>query len=264
MPYNNLFWIGAGVLGVIGFVLVFYYYRTKKLLEEMWSVDTYEHRELERMCSGGFNATVEVQGEVSCDEPVVSLAAGVACCWYNTVVEREERSTHTSTDSKGRTTTSTHYSWNSEMDVTNSALCKVTDKTGSTLVDPTRAEIDAETLCSEVVYSQLPWFDGVRMSDTGKYRIREKAFLPQGYAFVLGRAKDTPSGVLISCPEEGYADSKARYFIISRKTEKELTVSKQKTQKAYFWGAILTLSIAAYLVMIALGVVMSPMMWRCW
>lgn len=67
--------IAGGIALVLAAVLLWYYNRSKKLLDEMWAVDTYDARELRRMCSGGFRATVEVQGNVTCDKPVTAPAS---------------------------------------------------------------------------------------------------------------------------------------------------------------------------------------------
>lgn len=40
----------------------------------MWAVDTYDAKDLKRLVKGGFEATVEVQGTASCENPIVSLA----------------------------------------------------------------------------------------------------------------------------------------------------------------------------------------------
>lgn len=255
MQDSTLYWIGTGVFAIIGCVLVYYYQRTKGLLDEIWAVDTYEAKELARMCTDGFEATVEVQGEVSCDEPLISLAAEVPCCWYNTRVEREVRKTETHTDSDGKTHTETRYEWETEMNVTNAAVFNVTDKTGVTRVYPAGAEIDSESVCSTVVYEYLPWFEGVLMSDTGKYRINESAFRPYGYAFVLGRAQADQGGVLITKPKEGYAESKAKYFIVSRMSEQELTQAKQRAQTAYFWFSIASFVAAAAVGLMGAGII---------
>jgi hypothetical protein len=115
-------------------------------------------------------------------------------------------------------------------------------------VDPTEARIDLETLSDEQVSHREPWFEGsVGHSDTGLYKVLERAFLPKGNVYVLGRASDTEDGVaLIRLPEKGYMDPKKKFFVISRKSEKELTRSKQKKARWLFWLSVAFLSIAIY------------------
>lgn len=248
----------GGVLLIVCLACVWKYVSAKRLLDEMWAVDTYEAKELRRMCSGGFDATVEVQGTVTCDQPLVSLAANVPCCWFHTTVEREERKTRTvtETDSRGnrRTRTETYYEWQTDFSESFSTLFKVHDPTGYALVDPTNADIDAETVYSRVIMHREPWFLGrVWLSDTGKYRITEKAFLPQGFVYVLGQASSRDGEVLIRYPSKGYLDPKRKLFVISRKSEEELTRAKQSTASVCFWFAIVALLGAAVCVFLYLS-----------
>lgn len=240
-------------LAVAGFnilaALIFYFCRrnAKHLLDELWAVDTYDAKELRRMCRGGFDATVKVAGEVSCDSPVTALASGIRCCWFRTVVEREVRRTRTvtETDSRGRRTsrTETYYEWETALDVTGTSVFKVTDDTGYTLVDPEGADIDTERVVSKVVRGREPWFGTtVPLSATGSYRITEHVFRSSGRAFVLGRASCRNDAAIIRKPDRGYLDPKRRYFIISRKSEKELTRSKHIYAAVCYWGLLISLA----------------------
>jgi len=241
---------------VAGLICFYFYNKNKKLLEEMWAVDTYSAKNLRRLVKGDFEATVEVQGTVSCEKPVVSMAANIPCCYYHTSVERQDRRTRTVTSGSGssrRTRTETYYVWVEEMDEKISTLFEVRDETGDTLVDPTRASIDTEKVVDEIVRHKEPWFEQrVRNSDTGKYRIRESVVKPEGFVYVLGQASATKEGgALIQYPKKGYMDLKKKFFIISRKSEKELTRKKQRvgqvlmTISAIFFLAVLY-SLLAY------------------
>ena len=95
MQPEHLLIIGGFSLAA-GLICFFFYRKNKKLLEEMWAVDTYSAKDLRRLVKGDFEATVEVQGTVSCENPIVSLAANIPCCYYHTSVERQDRvSRHT-------------------------------------------------------------------------------------------------------------------------------------------------------------------------
>ena len=218
----------------------------------MWAVDTYTAIDLRRLVKHQFDATVEVEGQVSCDNPVISLASGIPCCYVHTTVSRQERRTRmvTKKDSDGRSYSreETYYDWTIDLNETSAAIFKVQDKTGHTLVDPAGARIDLETVCDQQVAHREAWFeDVVGQSDTGLYRIRERAFLPRGFAYVLGRATDTEDGVaMIRSPEEGYMDPKKKFFVISRKSEKNLTRSQQKKARWIFWLSSSFLLIALY------------------
>lgn|GEM_PF-2600186 len=252
--------LGIGVaLMIVSIVLTYYYNRAKKALDELWAVDTYSAVELARMVKGQFDATVEVEGQVSCDVPVIAPATGIPCCWVKTTVAREDRRTREVTerdaDGNTHTRTETYYEWVTDYDETLTAQFKVTDSTGTTVVEPTRAEIDTQVTRSEIIYDRETWFAGsVGYSDTGKYRVHESAFLPEGYAFVLGRASEHSGGALIHAPEQGYMDPKARFFVISRKTEQELVASYIRSKSLYFWFAIVTFLGAVTCLLLFFGV----------
>ena len=78
------------------------------------------------------------------------------------------------------------------------------------MVDPPQASIDTETVFDEVVRQRKLWFgQSVRNSDTGKYRIKESVFKPEGFVYVLGQASAAKEGgALIQYPKKGYMDLK--------------------------------------------------------
>ncbi len=212
-------------LGLTIFFAV-YYVRTKKLLDEVWAVDTYDARELGRMCTEGFNAMVEVEGEVICENTMDSPAAGIPCCWSRTRVSRERR------NRKG----GTH--WDNEMDLKLYVPFDVKDQTGSVTVIAENPDIDSITACDRVTMQREPWFECVGFSDTGRYKITEEVFLAGGYAFVHGEAKCIDGVVIVGPPEEGYLDPASRFFLISRLTQPALVGQRGITTTVCFWGAI--------------------------
>jgi len=223
-------------------------------------VDTYTAKDLRRLVKHMFDATVEVEGTVSCDNPVISLAARIPCCYVNTTVSRQERKTRMMTErgSDGRSYTreETYFEWTVGLNEKDSTIFKVQDETGYTLVNPTKAHIDLETIYDEQVPHREPWFENkVGHSDTGLYKIQERAFLPKGFAYVLGRATDTDEGVaMIHAPEKGYMDPKKKFFVISRKSEKELTRHKQKKTRWLFWLSVAFFAIALYCLLVYLEI----------
>jgi hypothetical protein len=256
-----VFLILGGISFLIWLILFFFSRRMKNLLEEMWAVDTYTAKDLRRLVKHRFDATVEVEGTVSCDSPVYSLAAKVPCCYSHTVVSRQERKTRTVTkrgsDGRSFSREETYYRWMVDLNELSSAVFKVHDKTGYTLVDPAKARIDLETVYDSQISRREPWFEQrVGLSDTGLYKIHERAFLPEGFAYVLGRATDTEEGsAMIRYPEKGYMDPKNKFFVISRKSEKELTRSKQKKARWLFWLSAAFAAISLYCLLAYLEVV---------
>jgi hypothetical protein len=261
----TVYLIIAGLTILICLVLFFFFRRIKKLLEEMWAVDTYTAQDLHRMVKHQFDATVEVEGTVSCDDPVISPAARVPCCYVHTTVSRQERKTRivTEKDSGGRSYSreETYFEWTVDLNENDSTIFKVQDETGYTLVNPNKAHIDLETIYDEQVPHREPWFENkVGRSDTGLYKIRERVFFPNGFVYVLGQATDTDEGVaMIHAPEKGYMDPKKKFFVISRKSEKELTRSKQVKARWLFWLSAASFSIALYCLLAYLGVL--PRIW---
>lgn len=247
-----VFLIVGSISLLVCLILFFVYRKIKKLLEEMWAVDTFTAKDLRRLVKHQFDATVEVEGQVFCDNPVISLAARIPCCYVHTTVSRQERKTRMvterSSDGRSHSREETYYDWTVDLNETSSVIFKVQDKTGYTLVDPTGARIDLETVYDKQVQHREPWFgNSIGQSDTGLYKIQERTFLPKGSVYVLGRAIDTEDGVaLIRLPEKGYMDPKKKFFVISRKSEKELARSKQKKARWLFWLSIAFLSIVLY------------------
>lgn len=244
--------IAGGIGFILAVTLMIYYWRAKGLLDEMWAVDTYQASELRTMCSSGFNAVVEIVGQVSCESPLIAPASQFPCCWCRTQIERQMRRTY-ATKSGVRT----EEVWEKAYDHTATTLFKVTDSTGYTLVDPMNAQIDTEDPYTFMTMEREPWFPPeVEFSDTGTYRIKEEIFVPSGYVYVLGEASNlqdgTSSDVLIHRPSEGYTDPNRRYFIISRKSEKELTSMNDFSLKMCFWAGIIGFMFAAYCALHAL------------
>jgi hypothetical protein len=236
----------GGVSLILGSVLAVYYHKAKALLSEMWAVDTYSAKELQRMCSDNFNATVEVQGNVSCDAPLTSPAANIECCWYHTKVDRIHR------NSKGET------SYEKIFDVTRSAVFKVNDETGYTLIDPDRAEIDSVTACDRTTMTGEYWFGAEGYFGEGPFHIHEELFLPGGFAYVLGQASPLQEGpepcVLIHYPGKGYTEPDHPIFLISRKTEKLLASEQSISLSICFWLATLAFGLTGYCALSLTGI----------
>jgi hypothetical protein len=241
--------IAGGVVFILAVALMVYYRRSKGLIDEMWAVDTYDAAELRKMCSGGFNAVVEVQGQVSCEAPITAPASKFPCCWCRTRVDREaERVVYDKSGARAE------RFWRTDYDKTLTTIFRVTDSTGFTLVDPTNAQIDTEDPYTLVTLERESWFDGeVGRSDTGRYRIREEIFVPSGYVYILGQASNCQEGLasdtLIHYPGEGYTDPSHRYYIISRKSEKDLTDTNEISVKVCFWAGIGGFMFAAYCIL---------------
>lgn len=252
------FLIAGGIALICCAILAFYYFRSKQLIDEMWSVQTYDSTELKRMCRDGFDAIVEVQGAVACDKPITSPVSKLPCCWYHIKVRRQEEDRYGSIDDifhEAKHISSADAGWITEMDQTYAAIFKVEDKTGYTLVDPTGADVEAIEVFNGIVKRDTSWLEAFISSNAGKYHVTEEVFLPTGYAYVLGQATKVTDDVMIHKPEHGYIDPDKRFFMISRKTEKELSNYKQITTSICFWFGVVALFTAVFCFLEGFGIV---------
>jgi len=137
-------------------------------------------------------------------------------------------------------------SWNSIYEEKNSTIFKVRDDTGYILVDPKDAEIDSFRVYFDVVNRSTlqSMFSNLNLASIGKYRIAEEILGTSGYVYVLGSASCLQSGtspdVIIKSGENGYTDPKKNHFIISRKSEKELTKRHGITTSICYYMAIIS------------------------
>lgn len=246
-PNQVILAIGAVSL-IVGFVMVYYYMRSKRIIDEMWAVQTYTARDLRLMCSSGFNAVVEVEGIIECENPLITPASKIPCCWYHVKIEREMRG------SKGGT-----Y-WTSAYEDTKSTIFKVCDKSGFTLVEPKGAEVDAACVYFDTVdrktVSEI--CNKIGFSDTGAYRITEEALHDGGYAYVLGSAQCVQQGtspdIVIRKSDKGYIDQKG-HFIISRKSEKELTKQYGISVSICYYMAAISFAVTLFSILCITGVI---------
>ena len=256
MPDSIRFLIGGGIALLCSATLFYYYVRSKRLLDEMWSVKTYESTELKRMCADGFNAVVEVQGAVSCDKPVLSPVGQVPCCWLRVKVRREQGQSNSIVGALAEVSAAVlETNWITEMDRTYSAIFKVEDKTGYTLVNPECADVETIKLFDGVVTRGDSWLERLITPGAGRYHVTEEAFLPTGYAYVLGQATKVTDDVMMHYPARGYIEPGKRFFIISRKTEKELSGFNQITVSVCFWFGVLAFFASVFCLLVGLGLI---------
>lgn len=246
----------AGVLLVCCALLMYYHVKAKDLLNEMWAVKTYSAAELRGLCKGDFDAIVEVEGAVSCDKPLTSFVTGIPCCWLHVKVTREQERrggliSAITSDSK----TVHDTEWLTEMDRTHSAIFKVEDKTGYTLVNPEGADIEATKVFDGVVTKDVSWLERLLTPASGRYHVVEEVFIPTGYAYVLGQATSVGDDVMVHYPGKGYIDPTERFFVINRSTERELGRYRAITVGVCFWFGILAFLGSVFFLLEGLGLV---------
>jgi hypothetical protein len=224
---------------VLGVILVIYYFYAKSLETEIWAVTEYNLTDLRRMCSGDFDAVVAVEGNVSCDQPLTAPSSKYPCIWHHTRVDTEHR------NSKGQS-----Y-WQKGYEVTVSVPFKLSDEKNWVTVDPTDSDIDRVEAVNEITEFRDDWFGGmIPASETGRYRVVEEVFRPEGRAYILGQATCVGAGpepeATIHYPKHGYINPKRKFFIISRKTRDELEAESVSNVKICLVVAVFAFVVTAF------------------
>jgi len=207
--------------------------------------------------AGSFAEVAEVKGTIRCEQPLTSELANTPCIYYSMHVSREYEETYWDTDSKGNRVQKTRRGSDTVSQNTRSCPFQVEDATGRLTVDPSGA-----ALTGEKVYDRFEpgeprstslnigrWrFDlGSFAMGTGRRTLGykyEETIVPIGRPiYVLGEATDSGGQLTIRKPTK-----KGTTFIVSLKSEEELTRSAAGTSKG--------LTIAAAIVAVA-GVVIA-------
>lgn len=233
---------------VLGLVMVYYYFRTKHLMDEIWAIKPYTARDLRLMCSGGFEAIVKVEGIIECIDPLISPAAHVPCCWYHLKIEWEEEID----ENQGRQL--------AVYEESKSTIFKVCDKTGFILVNPEGAEIDVVDDYFDTVYKPkaLEISDKIGISYDGNYKITEEILHDSGYICIIGQARCTQGGTspdaVISKPNHGYVNKKG-HFIVSRRSDRELTRQYGISVSVCYYMAAISFAVSLFSILCLSGVI---------
>jgi hypothetical protein len=177
---------------------------------------------------GVFIGLVELKGAVQCEQPLVSYLAETPSVYYSyDIEERWSRwVTETESDGKGgtRTVTRRESGWTSVASQVEMTPFYVQDDTGSLLVRPEGARIEAlgvfDRECSPfdpLYYGKGP-AGGIIDSDHVR-RFSEKAIPVQAPLFIVGQARERQD---IVAPEIA-ADPKASEFLISVRTQEQVS-----------------------------------------
>src|SRR5476649_1251897 len=177
---------------------------------------------------GVFIGLVELKGTVQCEQPLVSYLAGTSCVYYSfDIEERWSRLvTETESDGKGgtRTVTRTESGWTTVDSRIESTPFYVQDDTGSLLVRPEGARIEAlgvfDQTCSpfDTLYYAKGPAGGIVDSDHVRH-FSEKAVPLQAPLFIVGQARERQD---IVAPEIA-ADPKASEFLVSIRSEEQVS-----------------------------------------
>jgi hypothetical protein len=210
-------WIG-GLIAVFALFASLRAVRRKRLIDNLPTSKTH----------GVFIGLVELKGTVQCEEPLTSFLAETSCVYYSYQIEERWSRTVTTTEDDGkggtRTVTRQESGWTTVATETESTPFYVQDDTGSILVRPDGARIEAlgvfDQQCSRwdaLYYGKGP-ANGVMDSD-GVRRFTETAIPLQAPLFLVGQARERQD---IVAPEIA-ADPNASEFLISIRSEEEVS-----------------------------------------
>ncbi|HVX29386.1 MAG TPA: E3 ubiquitin ligase family protein [Nitrolancea sp.] len=244
--------IGVIVL-VVGGALMYFGRRTQAKTNLMRAVATANAAELSNLLPGEM---VELKGTIRCASPLMAEYVNKACVWYSATMTREYE--HREKDSDG------HWETNRRSETVSSNTQHtpffVQDATGQTQVDLTGAEIDAPVILDR--FEDKPSggnsgpsisIGGISISGGGGgdktlgYRYNVKALEIDKPVYVLGVYREDGT---VGAPPEG---SKTRKFIVSHRSEEDLSASWRKHAYRLGLAAIACALIGAILIVVGIA-----------
>ena len=148
---------------------------------------------------GVFIGLVEVKGTTQCEAPLESYLAGISCVYFSYEIEERwsREVTETVTDDKGNTHTETRTEtgWSTVASETQSTPFYIEDDTGSVLVRPEGARIEALGVFAQTCSTFDPLYFGKGpampiMNSDGMRRFTETAIPLLAPLFVVGQARE--------------------------------------------------------------------------
>ena len=195
---------------------------------------------------GGFRQQVELKGQCSTDAPLRAELSGQECVYYSMTVSERYEERYTETDSSGNTQQKTRTGTTVVTSNTQSVPFTLTDATGSILVEPDGASIDARS----VVNRYDPHQQGMTALQFGSFSFQlggiggggrrilgyeyRESIIPTGQQlYILGDAADAGGTLSVRLPQE-----KGKPYIVSIKSEEELTRGKESAVLWLLIGAV--------------------------
>jgi hypothetical protein len=239
------------ILLLIGIGLAFGYRSAKAKILDMAGTETLTAASLKETADavakeigeGSFNQLCEVKGIVTCNLPLTSALTKTSCVYYTSNVTEEYEETYYERDAQGRDQRRTRTKTHTISSSSQQTEFFIEDQTGKIQIKPEGADWDPISTMDEVqqsVPSQM--FTNTRYLGT---RYRETAIPVGKLAYILGQARDA-GGLSVRKPE-----GKKR-FIISLKSEEELTAEVQGSLRYYKVGAMICGALGVALVLYGL------------
>ncbi|MFZ1731154.1 MAG: E3 ubiquitin ligase family protein [Bacteroidota bacterium] len=196
---------------------------------------------------GGFKQQTELKGKAYCETPLKAELSGEACVYYSMSVEERYEERYSERDSQGNTQQRTRTGSSVVASNTQTARFQIDDGTGRIDVDTAGATIDARKVMDKYepyggtggsisvgsFTFNLGGIAGGARRVLG-YQYRESIIAPGEQLYVLGEVDDSSGTPVMKRPSE-----KGKPFILSIKSEEELTHSSEQSINFMFYGAII-------------------------
>jgi len=210
--------------------------------------------------AGSFAQMTEVKGKARAVEALKADFSGTDCVWYECTVTREWEEDYWETDKDGNRQRRTRRGTETLSSIKREPPFKVEDPSGSVLVDPRGASIEAEKTWSSFEQGQggaslqvgAYLFNGFVGAAGGRrtlgYRFEERS-IPEGRElYILGEARDQGGTLSIRKPAKGR-------FIVSTRSEEDIL---KGARSGVLWtriiAAVLGVSALVCLALALLGV----------
>lgn len=207
------------------------------------------------MGKGHYGETVEVQGKIVCDKPLLAELSKQPCIYYRAEVKREYEETKVVTDSQGQQKNETRRCNETLSSNKRSVPFYIEDETGKIEVLPDQADIDEQKSLSKFEPESGLLMQGNTVSIGGfsiavgnpgqqgtrrtlGYQMDEWTLPADTQAFVIGEVTDSEGRLVIRKPSE-----KGKRFIISARSKEALVQSTESTAKWLMVGSVACLAI---------------------
>ena len=255
-------WIIGSLLIIVGIVLYFVHRRHTGRLGHMRRLQTSTVQALQETAqavaqqigAGSWGEYVEMKGKVQCDRPLTSELSQTPCVHYQMQVIREYEETEIDKDGDRRTRRRSDTVSNHQQSVP----FWIEDQTGRIEIEPEGANIDTvqvmnefrpeESRGAQISFGAVTFNLGnFQISSGGRtlgYRFVEKVLPLERRVYVLARASDHSGRLALVKPTDS-----GQVFLISLKSEEQLTASSQKTADLTFYGMFGSLGVGLVLVL---------------
>ncbi|MFY8150408.1 MAG: GIDE domain-containing protein [Prochlorococcaceae cyanobacterium] len=188
--------------------------------------------------AGAFREQVKLEGELVCDEPLQAPWSGLACVAFIDTVTHvyQERVEESSTDSQGRTTTSSRWEQREQQVSQLERRCGFRLRQGEREipVDPDRAELGYEPVFSTLDADAAPPGSGLLQRQQIRslgLRREEQLFRAGGPIFVVAEVSDAGGALSLRHPEQ------EGLFLVRREGEQRLLARTVQHQRGWWAGA---------------------------